>query len=534
MAEQGSLKKRLGFIELVFLGLGAIIGSGWLFASQTGAQMAGANAWMAWVFGAIAVMLIGLVFAELGAAIPRAGGFVRYPEYTHGSLTGFIAGFTSMLAYSSVAGIEVEAVRGYAVHWWPALGDKLGNPTIVGYMLQIALLVLFFLANYWSVNFFAKVNSYVTAIKFIVPAITIIVLLANLKVSNFTVTGASPGGANGIASAIASGGIVFAFLGFRQAIDFSAEAKNPQRDVPLAIITSIALGAVIYILLQIAFIGAVPHSMLTHGWAHVSISSPFAGLAGALGLGWMANILFADAVLSPTGTGNIYLAGTTRVLFAWAKNGHFYSMFQKVDARTGIPRGALWLSFVLSIIWTLPVHFKVWSGLVGAVTSATVMTYMLGPISFGSLRRFAPGMKRPFRLPGASIISPLAFIVASEIIYWTGWTIDSLLIGLTLGSLVLYFAFMDRDAESRRQIKIGWKSGAWLVVYYILIGIMSYLGSFGPLKSPAFQWPWDSVIVAVIAIGIYYWGVASGLRSPVFTTDESEVADVASAVSAGL
>lgn len=508
-------KKRLNLLDLTFLGLGSIVGSGWLYASQSGANLAGADAWIAWVFGAVAVLLIGLVYAELGAALPRAGGFVRYPDFTHGSLVGYMIGFASMLAYSSVAGIEVEAVRGYAQYWWPALGDPSGGPTMLGIIVQIALLVFFFLLNYWSVNIFGKTNTIITFLKFAVPLLTIILLLTQANWGNFSIGGANPGGLHGITKAVASGGIVFAFLGFRQAVDFGAEAKNPQRDIPLAIILAVLLGAVIYVLLQISFVAAVPASELGNGWAGIHFKSPFAGLATAIGLGWLANLLLIDAVISPAGTGNIYLSGTARTLFAWAKNGYFYSIFQKVDPRTGVPRGALWLTLILSALWTLPVQFKMWEGLVGAVTSATVMTYMIGPISLASLRRTSPDLPRPFRLSVAGLLSPLAFIAATWIIYWSGWAIDSLLIGITLSSLVLYFAFMDKDDVHRARMATEWKSGIWLVIYYIFILVVSRYGTFGPDATHALiQGPWDSIIVAVGALILYYWGVASALKTP--------------------
>jgi amino acid transporter len=528
MSKETAFRKRLSLLDLTFLGLGSIIGSGWLYASQRGANYAGSNAWIAWVGGAVAVLLIGLVYAELGAALPRAGGFVRYPEYTHGSLVGFMTGFASLLAYSSVAGIEVEAVRGYAQHWWPALGNSAGGPTGLGIFLQLALLLIFFLLNYWSVNIFGKTNTLITFLKFVVPTVTVIVLLTQLKTVNFSIGGASPGGAHGVFQAIASGGIVFAFLGFRQAVDFGAEAKNPQRDIPRAIILAVTLGAVVYVLLQVAFLGAVPHDIASKGWGAVQFKSPFVGLATSLGISWLSTVLLIDAVISPAGTGNIYLSGTARSIFAWAKNGHFYSWFAKVDPESGVPRAALWLTFIMAALWTMPVQFKTWNGLVGAVTSATVMTYMIGPISMASLRRTMPNLHRPFVLKGAAVFSPLAFIAATWIIYWSGWQTDSLLIAMTVASLILYFAFMDRDQAHRERVKAEWKSGIWLIVYYVFIYIMSRLGSFGPggdhalIKGPYL----DSGIVAIGAIIIYYWGVASSLREPSFASDDETDAEV--------
>jgi amino acid transporter len=527
MAGSGGFKKRLNLLDLTFLGLGSIIGSGWLFAAAGASAFAGTNAWISWLIGAVAFILIGLVYAELGSAMPRSGGFVRYPQYTHGNLVGYLIGFTAMLAYSSVAGIEVEAVRGYAATWWTGLGTKTAGPTAMGYVFEFALLILFLLLNYWSVNVFGKFNTTITTIKFLVPLITVIVLFTHFHASNFAIGGASPGGSSGIFEAVSSAGIAFAFLGFRQAVDFGSEAKNPQRDIPLAIIFSILLGTVMYLLLQVAFIGAVPASALGAGWAKLTfIQAPYADLAKSLGLLWLMNIIFVDAVISPSGTGNIYLSGTTRVLFAWAKTGLFYTWFRKVDARTGIPRGALWLSLVLSIIWILPAHLNFWQGLVGNVTSATVLTYMIGPVSAAALRKTAPDLKRPFKLKALGIVSPLAFVAASLIVYWSGFQTNLEIIGMVLASLVLYFAFSDKDGL-RDRIKSDWKAGYWLVVYYVFILVISALGNFQLPAGwkPSIPQPLDSLIIAVGAFIIYYWGVNSAMAVPeIDTDDESDLA----------
>lgn len=527
--EQGKFKRSLNLIDLTFLGLGAIIGSGWLFASLAGANLAGSSAWIAWLFGAIAVLLIGLVYAELGAAWPRAGGVVRYPEYSHGSMAGFMNGFAYLLATSSVAGIEASAVRQYAAYYIPALtvkGSISQNYTAWGLLVEVLFLLLFFLVNYWSVNIFGKINSVVTALKFILPVMTLVIFLFNMHPHNFAIAGASPGGVHGIFEAVASAGIVFAFLGFRQPIEFSGEAKNPQRTVPMAIILSIGIGAVIYILLQIAFIGAVPASQLGHGWGKLVFTSPFANVALLLGMGWLATLLFADAVLSPAGTGNIYLSSTARMGYAWSKNGYFYSLFSRVDPRTGVPRPAVVLSFILAVIWILPGNFHSWSGLVTAVTSATVLTYIFGPVVLMSLRRTAPDHARPFKLGGSQIIAPLAFIAGTWIVYWSGWNTDKILIGATLGSLILYFAFMDKDQATLARVKRDWKAAIWVIVYYVVMGILTYIGSFGPLKNPILPGPWvDSIVVGIIALGFYYWGVASALPQAQISIDPEENTD---------
>lgn len=523
MLGSGTFKRKLSLLDLTLLGVGSIIGSGWLFGAYKGAQDAGTLAWIAWLLGAFAIILIGLVYAELSAALPRTGGFVRYPQYTHGSLVGWFIGIAAVLGTSSTAGVETDAFRTYATGWWPALGTA-NHPSILGILMQIAFLFVFFLINYWSVKFFGKVNTVVTIFKFIVPICIIIMLLLNMHVSNFAVHGQQYPGIKGILEAVTGAGIVFSFLGFRQAVDFGAEAAKPQRDIPLAIIFSVIIGLVIYLLLQFAFLGAVPHNLLNGGWGHITFAEPYANIAKLLGMAWLANLVFADAVISPSGTGNIYMSATARVIFAWARRGLFYKLFTKVHKGSGIPRPAMWLSFILSIIWILPVQNQIWSILVSSVTSATVLTYMYGPISIASLRKTSPDMERPFYLKGMAIISPLAFLFATWIIFWSGWNTDSLIIGVSLGSLILYFAFMDRNQDWRDKMKRDWKSGAWLVVYYLFMLVMSRLGSFGLSKNmqAVIHSPWDTITVGVGAIILYYWGINSGLKEPEIDSDDPD------------
>lgn len=515
----GVLKKKLGLVDLTLLGVGSMIGSGWLYAALTTSGYAGSLSGYAWALGAVMVLLIGLVFAELGASIPRAGGFVRYPNFTHGNLVGFVIGFSALLAYTSTAGVEVEAVRQYAMYWWPALGQaSTGNPTTLGFVMQILLLVFFFALNYWSVNVFGRINTIVTAIKFIVPIIAIVTFFTFYKGANMDIPATHPGGIHGVFSSLTGAGIVFAYLGFRQAVDFAGEAKNPQRNVPIAIILAMAISFVVYILLQFSFMGAIPTNLLNaNGWHGMEtiFRSPYADLARSLGLVWLINLILVDAVISPAGTGNIYLAGASRVIFAWAKNGYLFKVFGKVDPKSGVPRGALWLSLILAIAWTLPSEFQVWGGLIAAVTSANVLTYMPGPISAAAFRARRPDLKRPFLLPAFVIISPLAFIASTLLIYWSGWSVDELLLPLLIIAWVGYAIFGKKDSD---QGDI--KRAIWLLVYYIALLILSYFGTYG--GKGYISSPLDSVLLTAVALITYYWGVSACYDNPLIPDEADE------------
>jgi amino acid transporter len=532
MAQHGKLKRQLNLLDLTFLGLGAIIGSGWLFGSLKGAVLAGPSAWIAWVIGAVAVGLLGLVYAELGGALPRAGGIIRYPDYSHGPLAGYMMGFASLIAYSSVAGIEAEAMRGYAASYIPSFSSATGGVSVTGWLAQFVLLTLFFFLNYWSVNIFGKFNSVVTAFKFVVPVIILVILLTHMHSTNFTSHGFAPHGFTGIESAVSTAGIIFAFLGFRQAVDFAGEAKNPQRTVPLAIILAISIAAVLYILLQVGFVGAIPSADLANGWSaglKTTFDAPYANLAAALGMAWLATLVRIDAVISPSGTGNIYLSSTSRVLYAWSKNGTFFKGLSTVNQKTGVPRASLWLAYLLAIFWTLP--FPTWGQLVGVISSATVMTYVVGPISAAAFRKTAPDMKRPFRLGGMGAIAPLAFIIASLIIYWTGWSVDSWLIGLQLAAYVVYLLVQSKMPKDRHDMSQQIRSTTWLVVYYIAMFVLSYLGdkTFGGIGVLAT--PVDQILVIVVAIAAYVWGVKSAVPNPHLGHDEDEAMELEGEIS---
>lgn len=513
-------------LDLTMAGLGAIIGSGWLFGSLVASQMAGPASVFGWLIGGFAVLLIGLVYAELSGMLPEAGGIARYPHFTHGSLTGWMMGWGAFLAYSSVPAIEAEAVTQYASHYIPVLEPSAKSHALVtpaGLAVNVALVIVFFIINSLGVKVFAKTNTTVTLLKAIMPTATVIVFLIAAhnwgNVTSPTTGGFAPFGVAGVLKAVGLSGIIFAFLGFRQAVDLAGEAKNPQRDVPRAIVTAIGFAIVLYALLQLVFIAALPHSSLTHGWANVSFSAPFAQVASALSLGWLAILLYADAVISPAGTGNGYTASSARVLYALGNNRYLPSVFTSVSSANGAPLLSLAVGATFSALFLLP--FPSWASLVGVISAATVFTYIIGPVSAGVLRRTHPDARRPFRLAGMGVISPAAFVIGTLIIYWTGWKTDWKLVVAILGGTIIW-AIASAGAKEGSLHKVdaaSVASAAWLLVYLVFILAATYFGSarFGSPYNHSkglVHYPFDLVGVAVVSLAFYYWGVASGRATP--------------------
>ncbi len=506
------LKRELNLLDMIMLGLGAIIGSGWLFASQKAANLAGPAAIVSWIIGGAAITFIALVYAEMGAMLPVAGGLVRYPQYSHGNFVGYIMGFSCITAYSTVIAIEAEAVVQYMSAYAPSLYVH-HFMTLSGWLVTLLFIFLFFLLNYFSVRIFARINNIITVLKFITPLLVIVVFLTRFHPGNLHLGGGfAPFGMAGIFSAVSSGGVVFAFLGFRAAVILGGEAKNPGRDVPLAIIIAIILSVALYALLQTCFVGAVPAAALSKGWGNLVFRAPFADLALLLGLTWLAPVLFADALISPAGTGNIYTASTSRLILAQANNGLWWSIFAGIDEKSGVPRPALWLTLVLSIVWTAP--FPSWNQLVGVVSGAVLFTYMVGPVSALAFRKTAPEMHRPLPLKGLPAIALVAFIVGTLLIYWNGWRTDMVVVTVDLCSLTLYAYFMITNEGLRKDLGKNVRAGIWLVAYMLFLLAASYAGSERFGGHNIIGYPEDLLVVVGGAIGFFCWGCASAFVTP--------------------
>ncbi len=509
MSSGGKFKKQLSLLDLTLVGLGAIFGSGWLFAASHVASMAGPAGIFSWIIGGVAVLLLGFVYCELGAALPKAGGIIRYPVFSHGELMGYLLGSITVIAFSSLIAIEVVAAREYAAAWLPMLTGADKSPTLWGWLFQFGLLLIFFLLNYYSVKTFAIANNIVSVFKFIVPALVVVILFQHFNMDNMTVAGFAPYGQAGVQGAVSAGSIIFAYLGLTPIISVASEVKNPQFTIPFALILSIVLSTIIYILLQMAFLGSIPPEMLKGGWHEVKnyFTLPYHDIAMLLGIAWLAVLTVADAVISPSGTGNIYMTATPRVIFAWSRTGTFFKRFTFIDAKSGIPRPALWLTFALSVFWTMP--FPSWEKLISVVSAALVMSYALAPVTVAALRKNAPDLERPFYCSMFSVMGPVSFIIAALIVYWSGWNTVSWLLGLQIFLFFMYIAFRKYAPVDKVSFEQQIKSSLWLIGFYVMTIGVSYLGSFGGIN--ALETPWDVVVMSVLSLGVYYWGANTGL-----------------------
>ena len=523
MSQSTGIRREVGPFALMLTGLGSIIGSGWLFGAWKAAGLAGPGAVWAWVLGAANIMTIALTYAELGAMFPESGGMVRYSHYSHGSLVGFIGAWANWIAIVSVIPVEAEASVQYMASWkWQWAKDLYmhipgghGELSELGLCIAAVLVVIYFLVNFWSVKLFAHSNTAITIFKLVVPAATGVALIASgFHTENFSV--GIHGEAHAIdfaavLTAVATAGIVFSFNGFQSPVNLAGEARNPGRSIPFAVLGSIALAAIVYVLLQVAYIGAVPRDLLAKaGWNGIDFSSPFAQLAVIVNLHWLAMLLYADAFISPSGTGITYTATTARMIYGMERNGTLPKVLGRLHPKWGVPRPAMWLNLAVSFLFLF--KFRGWGTLAAVISVATIISYLTGPVSAMTLRRTAPDMARPFRLKGLAFVAGLAFICATELLYWARWPLTGEIILLMVVALPVYLYYQYKQGwhDFGRQLKGAW----WLIFYLPSVAALSWAGSttFGGMGYLSYGM--DLIVVALVGLVFYVWGVKSGWRTP--------------------
>lgn len=523
------LRREVGGVALMCFSAGGIVGAGWLFAALFASQIAGPAALVSWLIGGAAVMLLALIYAELGGMYPVAAGTIRFPLYAFGGLLGFAGGWFAFLATVTAAPLEVEAALIYAnnyAHTFCLDQACTKGLTPTGYLLAAVAMLVFAAINVMGVKWLSQTNKWIVFLKLAIPALAVIALLAtSFHPGNFSTSGGfMPFGWKGVLSALTGGGVIFSYLGFQTAVNFGAESRNPRRDIPFAVIGSMVIAFVLYVGLQVAFTAALSPASLAKGWRLIAFTGsggPFAGLATALGLGWLAFLLYADSVISPGAVALIALGGNPRLTFALARSRYLPRFLGSLSGR-GVPLNAIILAFVCGLLVFLP--FPGWQRLAQFLLAAGVMTYALAPLALGALRLQEPDRTRPYRLPGAIALAPIGFIVANEIILITGWAIVwKLMVAILIGFALLAISAIASGPKRRRSLD--WISAIWLWPYLIGITVLSYWSSFNvakpeslpmvAIKGPIGVLPfgWDLVAMAVFSLAIYVLAVRMRLSA---------------------
>ena len=228
-------------------------------------------------------------------------------------------------------------------------------------------------------------------------------------------------------------------------------------------------------------------------------------------------------MVSPTGTGLIYLTSASRISFGLSKNGYIPDAFEKNSPRTKVPVFGIFITSAIGLLFLLP--FPSWSKLVGVVTSASVLMYAGAPLALGALRLQKPELKRAYRLPAGAVLAPLAFVLANFIVYWAGWqTYSTLMVVMIIGYVLMIISGVFHLNPNQPQVD--WGAAMWVFPYLIGMGIISYFGEFGPggilggvgvFKDVLvgghdhLKLYWDLLVLAIFSLVIYYVAIAKRL-----------------------
>jgi amino acid transporter len=476
------MQRSIPTFGLLFTSVSAIIGSGWLFSAFYTATLAGPAATLAWIIGGVFVLVIAFIFAEVCSMLPISGSSARIPQYTHGTLVSFLFAWMTWLSYLALMAAEVQAVLQYASLYFPALTYPLtGQLTHTGYFAAAGLMLLTSAINIYSLRWLIRSNTFLTLLKLIIPTLIVVVILFHFfsPANAFHPANSSfmPLGISGVFAAITSGGIVFAFNGFKQAAEMAGEAKNPGRSIPLAIVGSVGICLVLFLLIQLAFFSVLDTSNLASGWAHLNLFQndiPLASIISQARLDWLLPFLYVAAVIGPLAAGLMYCSSAGRSFYGMSKNGYLPKVFQYLSPQ-GNPIRCMVINFILGMCLFAPLPG--WQMIMNFLTSLLAISYAVGPITMITLRYQAPQQHRPITLPFGHFWAYLAFYMCTLLAYWNGWHILSVAgIAILLGFAIL---FIYRKFSKSLHIELNLRQSIWIWPYFAGLLFISYLGNYG-------------------------------------------------------
>ena len=441
-AEGTSLNRAVGSLDLTALGIGAIIGTGIFVIIGEAIAFSGPALVISFVLAGVTCIFSALAYAELASAIPVSGSAYTYAYATMGELLAWIIGWDLILEY----GVSVAAV---AVGWgayFVELLDSLfgvtlsesitlppgdgGDVNIPAFFLVLAVAALLISGIRQS----ARSNTVMVITKLVVLAFFIVVAFTAFNGDHFS--DFAPNGWSGIESAAAL--IFFAYIGFDAVSTGSEECRNPQRDLPIAIVGSLLIATVIYILVSIAAVGALPASELAGQDAPLAIA-----LSEGAGIGWGADIVTFGALVAITSVVLTILYGQTRVAFSMCRDGLMPSRLANVWEKTRTPA-------LLTLVFAIPIAilaaFVPLKEIAELVNIGTLFAFFIVNIAVIWLRRTKPEMERGFRVPLVPVV-PL------------------------IGAALCVYLMTKLPATT------WWRFGAWLALGMVIYAIYGYRNS---------------------------------------------------------
>ena len=438
----GGLAKVLGPFDLVLMGIGAIVGTGIFVLTGTGALTAGPALSLSFVVAAVACCFAALCYAEFASTVPVAGSIYTYSYATLGELAAWMIGWDLLLEYGLAAaavsvgwsGYFQSLLAGFGIALPAALSAAPGAlPGVTTFINLPALVIMLLLTAMlgWGVRESARLNNIMVAIKVGVVLLFIIFGARHVQPANWQPY--MPFGYHGMLSAAAL--VFFAFIGFDAVTSAAEEVKKPSRDLPIGIIGSLAVCAVLYVVVSAIMTGIVPYQKFLGVDHPVSLALQYAGE------NWIAGFVDLGAILGMTTVILVMAFGQTRIIFAMSRDGLLPKRLSTVHPRFHTPFFATWL---VGIVFGLIAAVIPLNILAELINIGTLAAFTMVSIAVVVLRKKRPDLPRAFRCPGVPYVPALAVILCVGLMTFLSWvTWVAFTIWLVIG-LVIYFGYARR------------------------------------------------------------------------------------------
>lgn len=445
-----SLQKALGPFDLTMLGVGAVIGTGiFVLTGIVAAQAAGPAIILSFIFSGIACALTALCYAEFASMIPASGSAYTYSYATFGELFAWVLGWDLILEYGLACSVVAsgwsayfqDLVRGFGIHLPQALSGAY-NPAKGSYIDLMAVVVVFFLSAVLltGVKESSKINNVMVCIKIGVILLFLAVGIFYVKPENWTPF--MPYGFSGIIKGAATA--FLAYIGFDAVSSAAEEVRNPQRDMPIGIISSLAICIVLYVAVSAVLTGMIPYAKL-------NVGDPVAFALRVVHQNWVAGFVSLGSILGITTVLFVMMYGQTRLFFAISRDGLLPKSISKLTEKTKTPTRSIILTWLMATVFSAVVPLN---QLAELTNIGTLFAFIVVSISVIVLRKTRPDIPRSFKTPFVPVIPVLAVAACGYLmvhlskVTWIGF-----LIWFIIG-LAIYFGYGYRHSELGH-----WKDG---------------------------------------------------------------------------
>lgn len=404
--DTGGLRPVLGRWQLISIGVGAIIGSGiFVIPGPAAAQFAGPAITFSFLIAAFGCVLAGLCYAELSAMFPSAGSAYAFSSRAFGRLAGWLVGWLLVLEYLLAAALVAQAAASYLATL--VGGDVASSRPVVRYLLPALLLAVAAIVAMRGVSLSARAVSWLVAMKVGVIVLVIVVGSQYVKLENlqpFVPENTGVWGEFGWSGVFRAAGIVFyTYLGFDTVSVAAQEARNPQRDIPFALIGSLTICTILFIPMMLVMTGMVDYRAL-------NVANPIAVAIAAAGPGarWLELIVSIGATIGMMSVLIVVLMAQARILYSMAQDGLLPAGLARVSVREGSPKVATIITALLAGL--LSTLFPV--AALGHMVSVGVLTaFVAVAAALLVCRRKFPDLPRPFRAPWVPVVPIGAMLV---------------------------------------------------------------------------------------------------------------------------